>query len=172
MELDIPLVQFIEVQQAADAKDRVTVRGNGEELRLRKPTGQDQRDWLQHAYADEQSAIRAMVRMLLISEKEGPAPFPGHLPADLLADISRALDEADPLINYRCPVVCPYCDHQATYPIDLEAFALKQLQQAQHNLLNNVHRLASAYHWSEAEIFAVPPWRRALYLKRIEMERP
>lgn len=171
MELDIPLAQFMEVRQAADTKDSVTVKWNGEKLRLRKPTGQDQREWLQHAYADESAATHAMVQQLLVSEQDGPATSPGHLPADLLAEISRALDAADPLMNYQCSVVCPYCDHRADYPIDLEAFALKQLQQVQHNLLNNVHCLASAYHWSEAQIFSVPPWRRALYLKRIEMER-
>jgi len=34
-------------------------------------------------------------------------------------------------------------------------------------MLDEVLQLASAFHWSEAEILALPRWRRAHYLQQI-----
>jgi hypothetical protein len=45
--------------------------------------------------------------------------------------------------------------------------ALGMLRRAQQALVGAVHRLASQYHWSERDIFAVPAWRRQHYLRLI-----
>jgi hypothetical protein len=44
------------------------------------------------------------------------------------------------------------------------------LRRAQHGLIEDVHRLARTYHWTEDRVAALPPWRRARYLALIERE--
>jgi hypothetical protein len=55
--------------------------------------------------------------------------------------------------------------------IDLCEVALTTLRRLQRQLIVMVHRLASHYHWSEQEIFAVPHWRRKEYLELIAAGR-
>jgi hypothetical protein len=38
-------------------------------------------------------------------------------------------------------------------------------------LLDQIHRLAANYHWSEQEILALPKQRRTAYLRRLDRER-
>lgn len=172
MELDLSINQLIALQQATAPNHPIAIQHNDRKQQLRRPTGRDQRRWLKHVYADETIAAHAMIQMLWIAGQTAPKPPPESISPEMLANVTRALNAADPLINYQSSTICPYCSHQADYPIELETLALKQMHHAQNNLLHSVHRLASTYHWSEAEIFSVPPWRRALYLKRIEMEGP
>ena len=172
MELDLSLNQLIALQQATAPNYQIAINHNDQKQQMRRPTGRDQRQWLQNVYADKTLAAHAMIQILWIAGKTASKPIPESISPEMLANISRTLDAADPLINYQSSTICPYCSHHADYPIDLEALALKQMHQAQNHLLHDVHRLASTYHWSETDIFAVPPWRRALYLKRIEMEGP
>lgn len=44
------------------------------------------------------------------------------------------------------------------------------MRQRRHRLLQDVHRLASRYHWSEAELFSLPLPRREAYLGLIDAE--
>jgi len=45
------------------------------------------------------------------------------------------------------------------------------MSQRLHRLLQDVHRLASRYHWSEAELFSLPLPRRQAYLGLIDSEQ-
>ena len=45
------------------------------------------------------------------------------------------------------------------------------MSQRRHHLLRDVHRLASRYHWSEAELFSLPLPRREAYLRLIDSEQ-
>ena len=67
--------------------------------------------------------------------------------------------------DFSCRVSCGECGELNEYDIDLTETALGMLNRAQKQLVITVHQLASHYHWSEAEIFAVPDWRRQQYLE-------
>jgi hypothetical protein len=60
------------------------------------------------------------------------------------------------------------CDVPTEVRIDLEDIALTRLQQQQRALLREIHVLASHYGWTEAQILAVAPARRARYLSLID----
>jgi hypothetical protein len=64
-------------------------------------------------------------------------------------------------------VECDICGRPNDHEIDLFETALEMLARAQRSLIVSAHRLASHYHWSEREIFAVPEWRRRQYLELI-----
>lgn len=63
---------------------------------------------------------------------------------------------------------CPACGAEQNLGNDLEAAALALLQNRQHALLLTIHQLASHYGWSEAQVLAIPAWRRAYYLGLIK----
>ena len=138
------------------------VRHEGRDYRLRRPTARDQLAWLRQAFADEREAAVGMAASLLEAPEEAP------LDAALLASLEEELERADPLVRFSVALDCPDCGRHQERALDLSALALRRLSRAQDGLIDQVHRLAAHYHWSEAEILALPAWRRARYLALIE----
>ena len=93
----------------------------------------------------------------------------GELPdaPNWVADVDAALSEADPLGDLELQATCPECGAPVRHPFALEPFLLAELAGEQTRLVDEIHVLAMAYHWSETEILALPASRRALYLDRI-----
>jgi len=163
MEIGLDLRSF-----AADPDhDPVPCTLDGRELVLRLPRGSDQRHWRDTGGDVEALALR------LIESIDGTAPAPGwQVPADWIDGLDAALAERDPLTVLELQPVCPGCGHANTVAFDLEGWILHLLAGQQRRLIDQVHALAAAYHWSEADICALPPWRRGAYLARLAREEP
>jgi hypothetical protein len=170
LEIEISVAEICALQDEAYAAEQVSVQLENNSLVLRRPTGSDQLAWLKSRFADEESAIRAMLRTLLPEQSAVPLEG-GPLSRELVQTIESALEEQDPLVNFSLTAVCPYCEEENLYEIDLEELSLSRLRRAQLRLLASVHKLAAHYHWSEQQIFSVPFWRRAHYLSLIEKEK-
>ncbi|MBN8510122.1 MAG: hypothetical protein J0L57_16115 [Burkholderiales bacterium] len=134
-------------------------REGAEALTLRLPTGDDLRAWRSLAPAWPGEVQRAMLAHLAVA---------GTPTAEDAAAAADALAQVDPLVSFGVACTCPACGAAAEPEIDLEAVALQRLAVRQRNLLHEVHALASRYGWTEGEILAVPPARRARYLELIE----
>jgi hypothetical protein len=169
IEVDISPGQMVSLFQEADEKDQCTVQIDGEQIAFRKPTGSDQLEWANTSFKDQNEAIKAMIRTLLLDES---ASCSKNIPVsdDWIKPVEGAMKEIDPLVNFSLRVCCPYCEKEFRYEINLEEIILRKLHEAQLNLLKTVHRIASYYHWSEEQIFSLPPWRRSHYLGLIEKE--
>jgi hypothetical protein len=169
LELDLTLDEIASLQRVADEAERITVELEQERLTLRKPLGRDQLSWLGATYADEDEAARAMIRTLASEDAESSvaAAAPREIGSEWLEVINQAMDDFDPLVNFNFSAECGECGDLSTRFLDLEELALSELRRAQSNLLATVHKLATRYHWSEREIFAVPHWRRVHYLALI-----
>ena len=159
-EFELPL-QALSDAAAEAGPLRVRV-DDGRTLAMRLPTGNDLRRWRDARPASRADAVRAMLDSLLLAGQAGPGDE---------APLSAALAAADPLVAFAVACRCPACDAPAEVPVDLESLALGRLQAQQQSLLQDVHRLASRYGWTEAEVMAVPAPRRARYLALIEDER-
>jgi len=164
-EVKISLTEIAGLQEHAYQNERVVVSFESESLVLRRPTGGDQLEWLSGRYADQEAASRAMLGTLLL-DREEVAFRDEWLPV-----AERALEEKDPLVNFSLLVDCSNCGEETLLELDLEEVSLRELRRAQLRLLASVHRLAASYHWSEEQIFSVPYWRRAYYLRLIEAEK-
>lgn len=79
-------------------------------------------------------------------------------------ELGEQLELADPLAETRLTLCCPECSAEWEDALDLTAFAWAEVESRAKRLLFEVHRLASAYGWSEADILAVSESRRAFYL--------
>jgi hypothetical protein len=169
-EIVISLDELALLQSKAYAMASIEVRIGQRVITLRRPTGADQIEWLAERHANGAAAQQAMLRTLVISDSEDIDLLHEGLADESLAQIEEAMDEGDPLIDFRVTVTCPHCDKASFVAIDLEDIALRALRQAQQRLLGSVHRLAARYHWTEQDIFAVPAWRRTEYLRLIANE--
>ena len=160
LEFELPLAALGAAEADYSSRPlRVTLPGRPA-LSLRRPTGDDLRAWRHAGWTSRPDAVRRMVDALRIA---GPLPTADDEPA-----LAAALAEQDPLVAFAVDCRCPHCDAAQSVSVDLEGIALSRLAARQDALLRDVHRLASRYGWTEAEVLAVPATRRRRYLALIE----
>ncbi|NJM61330.1 MAG: hypothetical protein HC849_15820 [Oscillatoriales cyanobacterium RU_3_3] len=169
MEITIPLLEIIRLQQQSE-NQTTEIAIASEKFSLRKPTGNDQRLWLKQHFLDEGSAILAMVQSLLVAEERSTFQQVSSQEQYWIDTLNQVMEEIDPIVNFNLQANCPYCGSENLQDFDLGAWALQQLYGVQQQLIVTIHRLAWHYHWSESEIFAIPPARRLRYLTLINRE--
>jgi hypothetical protein len=92
---------------------------------------------------------------------------PSRLPTKIIAALSDALVEADPLADLRIRATCLECGH-AWYPrMDVAALVWNELGELAGRTLDDVSELARAFGWPEADILGMSPARRKAYLDRV-----
>jgi len=141
---------------------------DGVKIPCRLPTGQDQLFWHTHAKS-ERELDEALFAECLI-DTTARESLPTLLPEDWIDSLGSALNIADPLTALNLDVSCPFCDQALRVDVDLEQLLLEGLRLQQRRLIEQIHRLACSYHWSENDIAALPEWRRERYLSRLAVE--
>ena len=102
--------------------------------------------------------------MLDAHTTDGEAAAAEALPGAVRKAIASRMREADPQAEIELALECPTCAHAWLARLDVIAFVWAELGALAQRLLHDVHRLAAAYGWGEAEILAMSPWRRRAYL--------
>ena len=167
LEVELSAAEVVSQQNEAYETAHISVPLANRTVALRRPTANDQREWLKTEFANEASAFWGMTRTLLIGDPVEDA-IEGATANEQVLTLESALEEHDPLVNFTLTVKCAWCETESLLEIDLEELSLQRLRQAQSRLFATVHTLAANYHWSEPQIFNVPYWRRARYLRLIE----
>jgi len=70
---------------------------------------------------------------------------------------------ADPVLHFDCPV----CAESFDEVFELPAFVCAELEARAKRLLRDIHTLASAYGWNEAEILSLSASRRTSYVEMV-----
>ncbi len=73
--------------------------------------------------------------------------------------------EQDPQAEILLDVACPACGHAWQTLLDIVDFVWREVSAGATRLLEEVHTLARAYHWREADILALSSRRRQAYLE-------
>jgi hypothetical protein len=136
----------------------------GHALVLRRPTGLDQAQWTKEPQERE---AELMLRAILVRPTVEEMLSKGETMESIARAVDDALEGFDPLPGLHLDVVCPHCEKSCEVAPDLTGAALERLYHAQQALIEDVHRLASRYHWSEHQILELPAWRRQSYLDLI-----
>jgi hypothetical protein len=154
-DFEVPQTELA-VKEAGAGYPYAEVETAGARLRLRVPTGADQEAVA--GLADD-DAVRALFeRCLLAGAAAGD---------DDLAAAEAAVEAMAPEVALAALAACPACG--AGNEIAVDPYLV--LSASPEELFVEVHRLASSYHWSEAEILALPRARRLLYLRLIDRAR-
>lgn len=160
------------VKVAAPGFPFVELELAGHRLKVRVPTGEDQR-WLASAELDsEWHLVQGLVARCIVSvngEPHAPTDAPraellAALDRETLERIESALDDLAPDVGTVVTTTCPECNSRQI--VDVDPFAVAQWNER--DLYREVHAMAVAYHWTETDILALPRARRRLYLNLIE----
>lgn len=122
-------------------------------LHVRAPTLRDLA-----AVAHEADAARALLTHCTLA---GDA---SQLDDAALQAVEQGLDALDPHADLALALQCVACGHADLVQLDAGQLMWDELEAQALRLLREVHLLASAYGWSEAQILALTPARRASYL--------
>jgi hypothetical protein len=150
------------VKQAGPGFPQMTLGLQEGTIDIRVPTGADQ-----ELIGDksEAEAIQQLLQRCIRSVNGEPPSkeFINKLSEPDIEAIDEALDEASPAVCNQLLVACPECGRQQQAQLDHYALAGMN----EHYFYDEVHSLASHYHWSEAEILDMPQARRRRYLGMI-----
>lgn len=163
-ELELRPAEIAAVTAEAHRQRLVPVSIGTHTVWLRRPTGADQRHWLESGAADPSR----MAASLFVEPAFEDLRAEGVVLDEAGDSIDRAMEEYDPLVGFHVEVGCAECGRTTLHAPDLLAAALERLWLVQFDLVEQVHQLASHYHWSEEEIAKVPLWRRRAYLAYID----
>lgn len=140
-------------------------------FRFRVPTGADQ-EFL--ADQDDAEALRCLLTRCLaarpgqVADMRSSREIVDSFSADDIGRIETALEAVAPEVAVAVQAACPVCG--ALHVIDVNPYqALSRT--LREDLLQEIHIIASAYHWGEAEILELPLDRRRRYLDLIDRAR-
>lgn len=88
-----------------------------------------------------------------------------QLPALLQEAIVKRMAESDPQANTQLVLTCPECGHTWNAAFDIVTYLMEEIHCWAKRILQEIHALARAYGWREADILAMSPTRRRAYLE-------
>lgn len=136
------------------------VLDGGRRLVFRLPTAADLRDASRSRSAED--GARMLAAGCLV---EGWSAGDPPVSDSLIEALGSAMAEHDPQSDVTLESRCPGCGAELTTAFDVAEYLWRRVAIAGRELIADVHQLASAYGWSEAEILAIPPGRRQRYLE-------
>lgn len=134
---------------------------------FRLPTGRDQENLVTQptSSVDLAGATERLLEFCVL-EVDGQPPEPYSLEA-IGAELGEHLARLDPQAEALIQATCPGCDRPLTAELDAATFLFEEISAGARYLLNEVHLIASVYHWAEEDILAMPAERRRAYAELI-----
>jgi hypothetical protein len=156
-------VSDITIAPPADQEELLEVELDGYQVSFRLPTSAD---LIAIAGRGDSGASGSelLAACIVSASYRGRCRSAGKLPGKVVEQITAEMARADPQAEVKLNLCCPACRHQWHALFDIASYLWIELEAWAHRTLQQVHLLASAYGWSEAEILAISPRRRQLYL--------
>ena len=109
----------------------------------------------------------ALLRRCITKAWKGRKTISADAAPDALLDaVEEAMAEADPAGDIRLALTCPACAHQWVVVFDIGRFVWMEIDALARRIAGEVHLLAAAYGWREADILAMSAARRQLYIRQ------
>lgn len=135
-------------------------------LRYRLPNSEDLIALLEARNAQE--AHQILLRRCVIEVRNKDAACdPADLPREVFVWLSERIARADPQADILLDLACPSCGHHWQAVFDISLFFWVEIDALSKRLLFEVHALAGAYGWSEAQILDMTAARRGAYLEMV-----
>lgn len=149
---------------SAAADERLSLQVGGYEVEFRLPNSAD----LEGLEEPQNARRHVLERCVEAARYRGKKRTFGRLPAHVLNAVVRRMGDADPQADLQVTLTCASCSHSWPAVFDIVSFFWDELESWVHRTLRDVHVLASSYHWHEADILALSPWRRQYYLRLVQ----
>jgi len=113
-------------------------------------------------------ARRILLERCVVEAKQNEESIAAaDLPADCVERLSARLAVIESHADTMLDLQCVACGHVWQLALDIAAFLWTEIAAAAKRCLNEVHTLAWAYGWGEADILAMSPARRQFYLEKV-----
>src|ERR1700722_227678 len=145
----------LEKNLALDSEACVMVNGH----RYRLPTSRDLAAVAREPDAD--TAARLLLQQCSTAHELPESAFD----EEQMEAVGESMAAADPLAEIRLGLDCPNCGVHFEESVDLPSFLWAEMEARAKRALMEVHTLASAYGWSQAEILSLTSARRQLYVE-------
>jgi hypothetical protein len=142
------------------------IEERGYEVRFRLPTSVDLSSFLSVDPA-RRTPLLLLQHCVTEARREGCAMSVEELPDQLIDAVAEQMERSDPPVLTQVETTCPNCSHRWRCLFDIAAHFWGDVDEWAHRLLDDVHRLATAYGWSEEEILEMRAGRRRQYLQRL-----
>lgn len=159
LELELPTAALLEAPTSGTHGAAIELSLEGATVKVRAPTTED---LLAVAAAGDEHGARAC---LLERCVEVAAPM--ELTHEQRRRALDRLVEHLPHVESTCELVCPACSHTWCEDLDMGEYLWAELRASARRLLLEVHVLARAYGWREADLLAMSPARRDAYLSMV-----
>lgn len=120
-----------------------------------------------HEHARErllQQCIQSATQVIAGNEEKISVDI-NQLPAKLIDAIAERMAEADPQADTQLALTCPDCSYSWSATFDIVTYLMEEIHRWAKHMLRQIHNLARAYGWREADILAMSPTRRRAYLE-------
>jgi len=165
LEFDVA-VDDLRATPAPGAEDNDYLMVGDLTLRFRLP---DSRDLGAAAACLDAAAARRLVieRCVLYASRDGVPVAASDLSEEILTRLGQRIVECDPRAEVLLDLRCPACGHGWQMLFDIASYLWSELVAEANRLLGEVHTLAQAYGWSEADILGMNARRRQFYLEML-----
>jgi hypothetical protein len=127
------------------------------EVCFRLPTGTDQL-----AVAGHAQPVKALLQRCL---------RPGRVGGRVAKRVETAMSAMAPSLAHVLQGSCPECGTTLQIFFDPRRFVLQELRSQAGFILQDIHLLATYYHWTEQHILSLPRSRRLQYVEMVRQER-
>ncbi|MDT8760904.1 hypothetical protein MZO42_19565 [Sphingomonas psychrotolerans] len=136
----------------------------GREIRFRPPATAD---LLAIPAGADAAAVRTILleRCVTARDTDGTRLAPDALPASAIPPIIEGMARADPQAVVELRLTCAACGHGFVAIFDIAAFLMREIHGWARQMLRDIDSLARAYGWREADILALSPTRRQVYVE-------
>ncbi|MGB8702282.1 MAG: hypothetical protein WCD18_22935 [Thermosynechococcaceae cyanobacterium] len=156
---------------ATEVPSIIEIHQGGYLVQVRLPNSLDlaaMMQWPAAALSDLRRRLLEQCLMGVQREQENRETIPvTDFPEDLVEAIATQLAAADPQADIQLDLGCPACGQKWQTAFDIGTFLWSEIHAWAVRLLREVHGLASAYGWSEADILAMSAQRRQWYLEMV-----
>jgi hypothetical protein len=164
LELDLEVNDIRLASESGGADHLISV--DGDEVRFRVPNSIDLAA-LENEHALEAARQILLERCVLEAEHQGEPATPAELSPATVEAMVECMGDVDAQADVRFTLSCPVCGHEWESMFDIAPFLWSEIDAWARRTLDEIHVLASAYGWSEADILAMTPWRRHRYIEMV-----
>jgi len=169
MEFDVNEISVVPPAGAQwrECADSLSLSHDGYAVSFRLPNSLDLLALPGHGSVEE-GKRHLIARLLQRALHGGREISAAELPPALIDALDQQMSLADPQGDIRLNLSCAECDANWRAPFDIVSYLWSETDAWAIRALRDVHRLAQAYGWSEADILALSPMRRQCYLDMLD----
>lgn len=164
MAFDLDLAALLDTLPAPPERASTDAMFDAHGAAWRLPSSRDQ------AQAAMAADCGTALAMLLRACRVGSPTDAGLPQGAALDDIEARMEALDPAANIELSLRCADCGQTWTVALDADTCVWDDISLCARGLLRDVHRLARAYGWTEPQVLALGPARRAAYLELADSE--